>query len=88
MGLQEDFLKMLQEKQDFTATKIGSPLSKWDIGADDFFDIPQTPIVDRKEQNAIWDALGASAWAFANEALFGVPGAALKRYGGEGAQEF
>ncbi len=90
MGLQEDFLRMLEEREEFTATKITPPVSKWDISAEEFF---QAPTIQRHEEEratgaAVWDALGASAWAFANEALFGVPGAAIKRYGGEAGEEF
>ena len=85
MGLQEDFLKLLQDREDFTSTDT---TSKWDLSLDQAFKFPEVVKEERESKNAIWDALGAGAWAFANEALWGVPGATLKKYGGEGAQEF
>ena len=88
MGLQEDFLKMLQQQQQFTATKATPPSSKWDLSPEEFFDSPAVVPTERSNQNALWDALGASSWAFANEALFGVPGALLSRYGGEAGEQF
>ena len=84
MSLEQRFLEMLNEREDFTSTQLAPKKSKWDLSPSEAFEEKNVPSPESIDQrNVAWDVLGSALWAFTDEMMFGVPGAAYKRTTGE-----
>ena len=85
MGLQEDFLKLLEEQEQYTSTQLQRPKVKQAFDPRAAVPTPQIPVEEEKRdrRNKAWDFLGNAVWSAGDTALFNVPGSVYKRMTGE-----
>ena len=86
MGLSEDLQDYLREEEQRKTTYGGLEQQGGYIPySAETYDPQATPMSDRF---FMWDFLGQSAWKFADELLFGLPGIAAEQYAPEFTEEY